>query len=231
MRNPRITVFGVTLLLAMGALALPANSAIAAPNGNSSTAVAAKKRCKKGFVKKKGKCVRAKRCKKGYARKVVKHKRLCVKKQRTNVAPKAPTTTGPTAQAPAAPAAPAWSDGRWRGYYSDNSVELLFNVVGGRLYTGGFDSFFVDATCDGGGIDPADVAPVQASISPNGDFSGSGVYSPGFGQQIPWQVSGHISGQSITSGTFTVGPYANFGGGSCSGTTHFTGQWVADYTF
>lgn len=234
MRNPRITVFGVTLLLAMGALALPASSAIAAANGSSApTAVAAKKKCKKGFVKNKRKCVKAKKCKKGYARKVVKHKRLCVKKRRTNVAPTAPTaptTTGPPAP-PAPPAAPAWSDGRWRGYYSDNGVELLFNVVGGRLYTGGFDAFYVDAACDGGGIDPSAVAPVQASISPNGDFSGSGVYSPGFGQQIPWQVSGHISGQSITSGTFTVGPYTDFDGGSCSGTTHFTGQWIADYTF
>ena len=229
MRNPRINVFGVTLLLAIGALALPANSAIAAANGSSSpTAVAAKKKCKKGFVKKNRKCVKAKKCKKGYARKVVKNKRLCVVKRRTNVAPTAPTTTGPPAHAPAAP---AWNDGRWRGYYSDNSLDLLFNVVGGRLYTGGFDSFFVDAACDGGGIDPANVAPVQASISPNGDFSGSGVYSPGFGQQIPWQVSGHISGKSITGGTFTVGPYTDFYGGSCSGTTHFTGQWVADYTF
>ena len=228
MRNPpRITVFSVTLLLAIGVFALPAGSATAAANGSSSpTAVAAKKKCKKGFVKKRGKCVKAKKCKKGYARKVVRHKRLCVKKRRSNVAPPAPTT-GPPAPAHGAP---AWSDGRWRGYYSDSSLDLLFNVVGGRLYTGGFDSFFVDAACDGGGIDPANVAPVQASISPNGDFSGSGVYG-GFGQQIPWQVSGHISGKSITSGTFTVGPYANFGGGSCSGTTHFTGQWVADYTF
>ena len=229
MPNPRITVSGVTLLLAIGALALPANSAIAAANGSSSpTAVAAKKKCKKGFVKKQRKCVKAKKCKKGYARKVVRHKRLCVKKRRTNVAPTAPTTTGPPAQP--VPAAPAWSDGRWRGYYSDNSLDLLFNVVGGRLYTGGFDSFFVDAACDGGGIDPANVAPVQATISPNGDFSGSGVYSPGFGQQIPWQVSGHISGKSITNGTFAVGPYTDFYGGSCSGTTHFTGQWIAEYT-
>jgi hypothetical protein len=233
MRNLRITVFGVTLLLAMGALA-PADSAVAAAKDSSSpTAVAAKKKCKKGFVKKKGKCVKAKKCKKGYARKVVRHKRVCVKKRRTNVAPTAPaaptapTSIGPPAQAPAGP---AWSEGRWRGYYSDNGVELLFNVVGPRLYTGGFDSFFVDAACDGGGIDPDAVAPVQASISPNGDFSGSGVYSPGFGQQIPWQVSGHIWGKSITGGTFTVGPYTDFYGGSCSGTTHFTGQWIANYT-
>jgi hypothetical protein len=230
MRNPCITAFGVTLLLAMGALALPANSAIAAANGSSSPTAVAAKKCKKGFVKKNGKCVKAKKCKKGYARKVVKHKRVCVKKRRTNVAPTAPTTTGPPAQAPAAPAARAWSEGRWGGSYSDNSVELLFNVVGGQLYTGAFDSFYVDPVCEGGAIDPANVAPVQATISPNGDFSGSGVDSPGFGQQIPWQVSGHISGTSITNGTFTVGPYVGLDGGSCSGTTHFTGQWIAGYT-
>jgi hypothetical protein len=228
MRNPRTAVFAATLLLAVGVLALPANSALAAAHGSSSpAAIAAKKGCKKGSVRKHGKCVKAKKCKKGYVRKVVKHKRRCVKRRRANVAPTAPPATAPPAQAPAAP---AWSDGRWRGYYSDSSLDLLFNVVGGRLYTGGFDSFFVDAACDGGGIDPAQVAPVQASISPGGDFSGSGVYSPGFGQQIPWHVSGHIAGKSITSGTFTVGPYTDFYGGSCSGTTHFTGQWFAAYT-
>jgi hypothetical protein len=231
MSNLRIAGFGVTLLLA-GALALPAGSALAAANGSRSpTAVAAKKKCKTGFVKKKRKCVKAKKCKKGYARKVVHHKRQCVKKRRTHVAPTAPTAPGSPVPAPGAPAAPAWSDGRWRGYYSGNSLDLLFNVVGGRLYTGGFDSFFVDAACDGGGIDPANVAPVEATISPSGDFSGSGDYSPGFGQQIPWQVSGHIAGKAISGGTFTVGPYTDFYGGTCNGTTHFTGQWIQDYTF
>jgi hypothetical protein len=227
----RITVLSGALLLATAALALPATSASAA--ASSPTAIAAKKKCRTGFVKKKHKCVKVKKCKTGYARKVVHHKRVCVRKPQPNVAPTPPTApaTTPPAPTPGTPAGPAWSDGRWRGTYSDSSLDLLFNVVGNRLYTGGFDSFFVDASCDGGGIDPANVAPVEATISPGGDFSGSGTYSPGFGQQIPWQVSGHISGTSITGGTFTVGPYTDFYGGTCNGTTHFTGRWFGAYTF
>ena len=124
----------------------------------------------------------------------------------------------------------AWAEGRWAGHYAENGVELLFNVVGGRVYTGGFDSFFIHAACSDGSFDPSSIAPVQASIASNGNFAGSGVYSPGFGLQIPWQLSGHISGKSITGGTFTVSPYNNSFGYSCSGTTHFTGQWIASYT-
>ena len=217
MRKSRKTVFGVlTLLLATGAMALLPGSALAAPNGSGSpSAVAAKKKCKKGSV-----------------RKIVKKKQTCVKKRR--MAPTGPGPTAPAGTAPTAPQgqpAPAWSDGRWRGYYAESgAVELLFNVVGGRLYTGGFDSFFIHAACSGGSFDPSAISPVQASIASNGDFAGSGVYSPGFGQQIPWQLSGHISGKSITGGTFTVGPYNDFFGNSCGGTAHFTGQWIADYT-
>jgi hypothetical protein len=102
--------------------------------------------------------------------------------------------------------------------------------LGGRLYTGGFDSFFISAACSDGSFDSSAIAPVQASIAANGDFAGSGVYSPGFGQQIPWQLSGNISGKAITEGTFTAGPYTDFFGHSCGGTTHFTGQWIAAYT-
>jgi hypothetical protein len=39
-----------------------------------------------------------------------------------------------------------------------------------------------------------------------------------------------ISGKSITGGTFTAGPYTDFFGNSCGGTTHFTGRWIAAYT-
>jgi hypothetical protein len=147
-----------------------------------------------------------KKCKKGF----VKKKRKCVKKRRAGA---------------------AWAEGRWAGHYAENGVELLFNVVGNRLYTGGFDSFFVYAPCTDGFVDPVSVAPVQASIASNGNFSGSGVYTPGFGNPIPWQLSGHISGRSITGGTFTAGPYIGFYGGSCGVTTHFTAQWIAAYTF
>ena len=122
-------------------------------------------------------------------------------------------------------------DGRWAGHYAENSVDLRFNVVGSRLYTGGFDDFFIPAACSDGSFDSSAIGPVQASIAANGDFAGSGVHSPGFDQQIPWQLSGHIAGKSITGGAFTVGPYTDFYGHSCGGTTHFTGQWIAAYTF
>jgi hypothetical protein len=239
MRKARKCVFGVlTLLLATGALAVPAGSASAASDGSGSrSAVEAKKKCKKGFVRKKQRCVKAKKkCKKGFVRKIVRKKQTCVRKRRTAptrpapTAPTAPGPTAPTAPGPTAPTARAWDEGRWRGHYAENGVELLFNVLGGRLYTGGFDSFYIEAACSGGSFDPSAIAPVQATIASNGDFAGSGVYSPGFGQQIPWQLSGHISGRSITGGTFTAGPYADFSGNSCSGTTHFTGQWIAAYT-
>jgi hypothetical protein len=238
MREARKTVAGVlaALLLATGASAVPASFAIAASDGSGSRSAAdAKSKCKKGFVTKivrhKQTCVEAKKkCKKGF----VKKKRACVRKRRTaptGTAPTAPTGPAPTAPTGPGPSAPAWDEGRWRGFYAENGVELLFNVVGGRLYTGGFDSFFISAACSGGSVDSSAIAPVQASIASNGDFAGSGVYSPGFGQQIPWQLSGHISGKSITGGTFTAGPYTDFFGNSCVGTTHFTGQWIAAYTF
>jgi hypothetical protein len=231
MRNAQKAAFGVlTLLLATGAIAVSSGAALAASGGGSSpTAVVAKKRCNKGFVTK-----------------IVRHRQRCVKKRRPPTAPKpaAPIVPGPpaaaptpptpptaTAPAPPAPPPPAWDDGRWRGFYSeDGSVDLLFNVLAGRLYTGGFDSFFINAACSDGSFDPSAISPVQASIASNGDFAGSGVYSPGFGMQIPWHLSGHISRRSITGGVFTVDPYTDFFGDSCGGTTHFTGQWIAAYT-
>jgi hypothetical protein len=224
------------LLVATVACALPAGSATAASAG--SGAVGAKRKCQKGFVRKGRACVAARKtCKKGFVRK----KPTCVRKRRTTptgpvaTAPPGPGTTAPTGSGPATPTAPgpavpAWDDGRWRGHYAENGVDLLFNVVGGQLYTGGFDSFFISAACSDGSFDSSAIAPVQASIASNGDFTGSGVYSPGFGQQIPWQLSGHISGKSITAGTFTAGAYTDFSGNTCGGTTNFTGQWIAAYT-
>jgi len=212
-----------TLLLATGAIAIPAGSATAAAGaGGSRSAVDAKKKCKKGFVRKLVK-------KKGF----VKKKQTCVRKRRkapTVPAQTPPTRPKPTAPPGPAPTAPPWDDGRWAGHYAESSVDLRFNVVGSRLYTGGFDDFFISAACSDGSFDSSAIGPVQASIAANGDFAGSGVHSPGFGQQIPWQVSGHIAGKSITGGVFTVGPYNDFYGHSCGGTTHFTGQWIAAYT-
>ncbi len=195
----------VALLLATGALATAAGSAPAAADAaGSRAAVEAKKKCKKGFVRRKQTCVR----------------------KRT-----APAVPPPAAPAGPGPAAPAWDDGRWRGSYAENGVELLFNVSGGQLYTGGFDSFFIHAACSDGSFDPSAISPVRATIAASGDFAGSGVYSPGFGQQIPWQLSGHLAGKAITAGTFTAGPYTDFFGNTCGGTTHVTGQWIAAYTF
>jgi hypothetical protein len=257
MRKARKVMLGVlaTLLLVTVALAVPAGSAIAASDSNASpTAVDAKKKCRKGYVRKKKRCVKKKRrtattspgstapaspaptAPAGPAPTAPAGPAPTAPAGPAPTAPAGPAPTAPAGPAPTAPAAPgptgpAWAEGRWRGFYAENGVELLFNVLGGRLYTGGFDDFFIQATCAGGDPDPSAISPVQASIAPNGDFSGSGVYSPGFGLQLPWQLSGHISGTSITGSTFTVGPYTNTFGNSCGGTTHFTGQWIADYTF
>jgi hypothetical protein len=224
MRKAQRAAVGVlTLLLATGAVATAAGTALAASGGRGSpTAVEAKHKCKKGFVTK-----------------IVRNRQRCVKKRRRPTppappvaAPTPPPVAAPTPPPVAAPTAPAWDDGRWRGYYAENgSVDLLFNVVGGQLYTGGFDAFFIEAACSDGSFDPSAISPVHASIASTGDFAGSGVYSPGFGLQIPWQLSGHISMKTITGGTFTVGPYTDSYGNSCGGTTHFTGQWIAAYTF
>lgn len=235
MREARKAVAGVlaTLCLATAAFAVAAGSAVAGADRSGARPAVAAKNCKKGFVRKQQTCVAAKKkCKKGFVRK----HQTCVRKRRpapSGPGPTAPTApTGPGAAAPTGPGAtaPAWDDGRWAGHYAENGVELLFNVLGGRLYTGGFDSFFISAACSDGSFDSSAIAPVQAPIAVNGDFAGSGVYSPGFGQQIPWQLAGHVSGKTITGGTFTAGPYADFFGHSCGGTTHFSGQWIAAYT-
>jgi hypothetical protein len=231
MRNARKIARGVlaTLVLAAVASAVPVGSAIAASGtGASPRAVEAKKKCKKGYIRKKSKCVKKKR--RATTGPGSSAPTGAAPTAPTGPAPTGPAPTAPTGPAPTAPTNPAPNEGRWRGFYAENGVELLFNVLGGRLYTGGFDDFFIQATCSDGSFDPSAIAPVQASISSNGDFAGSGVYTPGFGVQIPWQLSGHISGTSITGGTFTAGPYTDTFGNTCGGTTHFTGQWIAAYT-
>lgn len=132
----------------------------------------------------------------------------------------------------------AWSEGRYQGTYAENNVNLAFNVAGGRVYTGPFDSFYIDATCHN--VDPgytgpnqtytdgSAIEPVAAGIS-GGSFSGSGVYVPGGGEQIAWKLSGNISGKSISGGTFSVN-YTDYYGNPCSGTTHFTAAWYGAYT-
>ena len=187
-----------------GSMELPANAAASTAHASRPpVASQSRKKCKRRGIRKRRKC---------------KHK-----------AP--PHVQSPPPPPPSAPAAgPAWNSGRYTGSYAENATELRFNVVGTRLYTGAFDSFFIYADCGGGYFDPSAIAPVEASISATGDFTGSGVYSPGFGIQIPWQISGHLAGKSLTNGVFSAGPYMDTFGDTCSGTTHFVAQWFADYT-
>ena len=130
----------------------------------------------------------------------------------------------------------AYLQGRWFGAWAEGPADLLFNVVGARLYTGAFDSFFAQATCyNSSGVgsptytDVTFIKPVEASIA-NGSFSGTGTYPTGSGRFLPWKLSGKISGRFITNGVFEVGPYPDFAGDPCSGTTHFTAEFRGPYT-
>jgi hypothetical protein len=125
--------------------------------------------------------------------------------------------------------------GRYSGTYAENNVDLFFNVAGGRVYTGPFDTFYIDAPCSEGLSDISTIEPVQASIGGDGRFSGSGVWvvaagSPS-GFSVPWTLSGQISGRSISNAVFSVGPYTfPFSSKTCSGTTSFTAEWIGPYT-
>lgn len=127
-------------------------------------------------------------------------------------------------------------EGRYAGTYAENNVDLFFNVLGGRVYTGPFDAFYLDATCYNADpnytgpqvtTDSTAYEPVQATIGPGGSFAGSGVYNTGFTSH-PWTLTGQISGGSIT-GTFTSS-YTDTYGDPCSGSTSFTAQWYGSYT-
>jgi hypothetical protein len=129
-------------------------------------------------------------------------------------------------------------EGRYLGHWSGNSANLAFNVFGGRVYTGPFDYFYIDETCyntnpnytgpDQVYHESDAIGPVQANIAPDGSFSGTGVYTPGFGQTVPWTLSGKVSGGTAT-GTFSVN-YRNGYNDPCSGAASFTAQWYGDYT-
>jgi hypothetical protein len=181
----RKALFGAlaTVLLTAVAFALPAGSALAGAGGSDSpVATQAKKKCKKGFVRKKGRCR-----KKGAV----------------------PVTQGA-----------AYSDGRYSGSFSEGG-QIYFSVGGGRMYTEGRDAFALNASCSDGSTDYTPISPVQATIS-SGRFAQSGSYTPGFGQVIPWSISGQIAGGSVSNGVFTVGPYQDFYGNTCSATGHFS---------
>jgi hypothetical protein len=119
-------------------------------------------------------------------------------------------------------------DGRWQGTYATNNADLAFNIQGNRLYTGPFDAFYLEATCEAYSPDATAFEPIEATISPNGDFHGSGTYRPSADLSMPWTISGHISGRTMT-GTFSSSYHSDFHG-DCSGTTNFTATWYGDYT-
>ena len=188
------------------AVSLPAAQATADQGASAPTADAAKKKkkkCKRVKVKKKnGKIV--KRCKK--------------KKKKQS--------------------GPAWVDGRYQGNYATSNATLAFNVQGNRLFTGPFDSFYVEATCrnsdpnytgDQTYSDSTAIGPVEARIS-GGRFSGSGVYRPSAEASIPWEISGRISGKTITDGVFTVNYKYSTSNDPCTGTARFTANWYGAYT-
>jgi hypothetical protein len=126
-----------------------------------------------------------------------------------------------------------WDDGRYQGRYEENAIDLAFNIVGRRFFTGPFDGFYITANChdaDGPQTDYTDstvIEPVEAAIASNGDFEGSGVYNTG-SIQIPWAIAGHVQGTAV-AGAFAV-EYNDDYGNPCSGTTQFTGAWYGDYT-
>jgi hypothetical protein len=122
----------------------------------------------------------------------------------------------------------AWAEGRWQGTWETNSTDLAFNITGSRLYTGPFDAFFLTLNCADGSISSSAMEPVEATISPNGDFSGSGVYRPDPSISIPWTLTGHISGRTLTGTLSAERDFAYHG--HCSGSANFTASWYGDYT-
>lgn len=132
----------------------------------------------------------------------------------------------------------SWQDGRYQGTYAENNVDLAFNVVGTRLFTGPFDGFYLTATCQN--VDPdytgeqvytdsSAIEPVEATIASNGDFYGEGQYFTEESPPMDWTIRGHISGGNVTNGEFSA-TYTDTFGNPCSGTTRFTASWYGDYT-
>jgi hypothetical protein len=119
----------------------------------------------------------------------------------------------------------AYAEGRYSGTFSTGD-KLYFSVLGGRLFTEGRDTFAVSARCSDGSTDYSTVDPVEAFINPaNGSFAGSGNMARFENSPIPWTVSGLIAGTTVSSGTWTAGPYLDYYGNVCSATANFTAQW------
>lgn len=129
-------------------------------------------------------------------------------------------------------------DGRYQGAYAENNADLAFNVVGSRLFTGPFDSFYLVATCRN--ADPAytgpdqvyvnatAIEPVEATIGADGSFHGQGTYRTGSTPPISWEITGRATGRSISEGQFSA-TYTDAYGNPCTGVTRFTAQWYGSY--
>ena len=129
-------------------------------------------------------------------------------------------------------------DGRYQGRYATTNADLAFNVAGGRLFTGPFDSFYVEAVClnadpaytgpDQVYPSPRAIEPVEAPIAADGTFRGQGSVHPGSGSPpIAWTIAGRIVGgdvQGEVSVTFTD-PYGN----PCQGAATFTARYYGAY--
>jgi hypothetical protein len=62
------------------------------------------------------------------------------------------------------------------------------------------------------------------------EFSPVGCLLAGVWPADPVADLRRIAGGSITDGIVSAGPYMDFYGDQCSGTTHFVAQWFANYT-
>ena len=148
----------------------------------------------------------------------------------------ATTRTSLTLRLAAAPA--ATRDGRYQGSYADNSVDVSFNVVGARLFTGPFDAFYLQATCRN--ADPAytgpdqlytdatAIEPIVATIADDGAVSGEGVHRTGSTPPIPWRITGRVTGESV-SGELAA-DYTDVYGNPCSAVSRFSAGWYGAYT-
>ncbi len=152
-----------------------------------------------------------------------------------------PAAPGPAPQAPPPPqpgAGGAAPDGRYQGRYAENSVHLAFNIVGARLFTGPFDSFFLSATCRNAdpaytGPDqvypnPVAIEPISAAIAADGTFAEEGTYLTGNTPPIAWRIAGAVTGPAV-SGELSA-TYADAYGNPCSGVTRFQAGWYGAYT-
>ena len=144
----------------------------------------------------------------------------------------------PGAQEPAPPSS-GTPDGRWKGTWADNSTNLSFNVRGSRLFTGPGDAFYIEATCTNNNPeytgpqtrkDATAIEPIEATIGPDGRFSGQGVYRPSSDMAMNWTVSGTIANRQISDGEFSVS-YTAYDGDTCNGTSRFTAYWYGAYEF